>query len=189
YWRQTLAGTAFYATQSFAFFGINIFLPILLKSMDVTDTYLAGLFYNIATVAGPAIGIYFFNIYRRRSFLIVTFSISSLCLFILAFGKSINSIIEITIFTLLAVILTASVLLDFPYTSELFDIKLRGTGVGFVIAMSRIGAALGTFLLPVVVSAYGSYVTMAICGVVLLLGTVICYFVAPETNPRYVNKD
>ena len=189
YWRQTLAGTAFYATQSFAFFGINIFLPILLKSMDVTDTYLAGLFYNIATVAGPAIGIYFFNKYRRRSFLIVTFSISSLCLFILAFGKSINSIVEITIFTLLAVILTASVLLDFPYTSELFDIKLRGTGVGFVIAMSRIGAALGTFLLPVVVSAYGSYVTMAICGVVLLLGTVICYFVAPETNPRYVNKD
>ena len=80
-------------------------------------------------------------------------------------------------------------MLDFPYTSELFDIKLRGTGVGFVIAMSRIGAALGTFLLPVVVSAYGSYVTMAICGVVLLLGTVICYFVAPETNPRYVNKD
>lgn len=37
YLRQTLVGGLFYACQAFAFFGISIFLPILLQSMHVTD--------------------------------------------------------------------------------------------------------------------------------------------------------
>ena len=42
------------------------------------------------------------------------------------------------------------------YPAEIFPSELRGSGVGFAAAMSRIGAAGGTFLLPVGIAGSGS---------------------------------
>lgn len=189
YWRATLAGTAFYATQAFAFFGISIFLPILLKNMHMNNAFLSGLLYNLAIIVGTAIGIWLFNKMSRRSFLIVTFSISIICLFILALFPQLPSILTLIIFTIFSIVLSISLLLDFTYTTELFDLRIRATGVGFVITMSRVGAAAGTFLLPIIVNLAGAYITLCVCGVVLLIGTIICIFVAPETNPQFIKKE
>ncbi len=54
--------------------------------------------------------------------------------------------------------------------------------------MSRVGAAAGTFLLPIIVNLAGAYVTLCVCGVILLIGTIICLFTAPETNPKFVKQ-
>lgn len=184
YWRQTITGSAFYATQAFAFFGVSIFLPVLLKSMGVTNAFLSGSMYNLALVGGCVIGLLVFNRVGRRPFLLVTFGISAACLFIMALIPNLAGNLLLVIFTVFSVTLSVSLLLDYTYTTELFDVKVRATGVGFVIMMSRFGAAAGTFVLPVVISVAGPAVTMMLCGGVLLLGTGICFFLAPETNPQ-----
>lgn len=43
YLRRTLVGGIFYACQAFSFFGISIFLPILLKSMNITNSTVSGI--------------------------------------------------------------------------------------------------------------------------------------------------
>ena len=120
------------------------------------------------------------KIKRLYTFMLQTF----LPLFLMTFGRQMSNPLLLTIFIIFAVTLSASLLLDYTYTTELFDIKVRATGVGFVITMSRFGAAAGTFVLPVIIEMAGPYVTMLVCGVVLLLGTVICAWLAPETNPK-----
>ncbi len=46
YLRRTLVGGIFYACQAFSFFGISIFLPILLQSMNITSGNISGIIYN-----------------------------------------------------------------------------------------------------------------------------------------------
>ena len=60
--------------------------------------------------------------------------------------------------------------MDYAYPNELFDASIRTSGVGMCIAISRIGAVAGTFMLPIISNAWGSQAIFIICGTVLLIG-------------------
>lgn len=96
---------------------------------------------------------------------------------------------KLGIFSLFSVILSSSLVLDYPYPSELFDVKVRATGMGICIAISRIGAACGTFLLPILTDMGGSQLAMLVCALVLLIGSMICLVWAPETSPKFMKKN
>jgi putative MFS transporter len=63
-----------------------------------------------------------------------------------------------------------------------FATEVRATAVGFAAAMSRIGAAVGTFLLPIGLSGIGTGPTMIIGAILCFVGAVISWFMAPETK-------
>lgn len=188
YRRKIFVGGMFYACQAFAFFGISIFLPILLQSMNITDEKVSGVIYNDAMFIGILLGIFIFNKISRRTFLISNFFVSSILISILAFGTHFNSLVKLTIFAIFAVILSSGLVLDYPYPTELFDIKVRGTGVGTCITISRIGASAGTFLLPILTNVGGSSLAMWVCGIVLFISFLICLIWAPETSPKYAKN-
>lgn len=185
YLRRTLVGGLFYACQAFAFFGISIFLPILLQSMHVTDQKISGIIYNGGMFIGVILGILLFNRISRRAFLISNFLLSGILIGFLAINKSLNSNIQLTIFCIFAIILSSGLVLDYPYPTELFDIKVRGTGVGTCITISRFGAAAGTFLLPILTNQGSASLSMLICAIVLLTAFIICLIWAPETSPKF----
>lgn len=185
YLRRTLVGGLFYACQAFAFFGISIFLPILLQSMHVTDQKISGIIYNGGMFIGVILGILLFNRISRRAFLISNFLLSGILIGFLAINKSLNSNIQLAIFCIFAIILSSGLVLDYPYPTELFDIKVRGTGVGTCITISRFGAAAGTFLLPILTNQGGASLSMLICAIVLLTAFIICLIWAPETSPKF----
>ena len=60
--------------------------------------------------------------------------------------------------------------------------------VGLTIAFSRIGAGMGTWMLPVVTEQYGVTVTLVCCIASLVIGGVVCQLLAPETSPKFVSK-
>lgn len=188
YLRRTLVGGIFYACQAFSFFGISIFLPILLKSMNITNSTVSGIIYNGGMFIGVVLGILIFNRISRRAFLISNFLISGILIAILALVPSLDSMVKLGIFALFAIILSSGLVLDYPYPTELFDIKVRGTGVGTCITISRIGAAAGTFLLPVLTNAGGASLAMIVCAIVLLVAFLVCLIWAPETSPQFVKK-
>lgn len=84
YIRSTLVGGSFYACQTFAFFGISIFLPILLQGMNITNPKISGNLYNISMLIGIFWGIYLFNHLSRRFFLISNFLLSAILISVLA---------------------------------------------------------------------------------------------------------
>ncbi len=160
YLRRTLVGGIFYACQAFSFFGISIFLPILLQSMNITSGNISGIIYNGGMFIGVLIGTWIFNKVSRRFYLISNFLISGLLIGILAIVPNLNSILKLGIFTLFAIILSAGLILDYPYPTELFDLKVRATGVGTCITISR----------------------------VLLFAFIVCLIWAPETSPQFMKK-
>lgn len=185
YRQRTLVGGLFYACQAFSFFGISIFLPILLTSMQMGDSNLSGVIYNVCVLLGVLIGTVLFKRISRRAFLIGTFSLSALALVLMIIGTHFPNVVMITLFAFFAVILSAGLVLDYPYPTELFDIKVRATGVGTCITISRIGAASGTFLLPILTNIGGASLAMIVCTAVLITGGLICLFWAPETSSRF----
>lgn len=189
YRRNTLVGGIFYACQAFAFFGISIFLPILLSSMGITDQKVSGIIYNGGMLIGVLFGIFLFNNISRRAFLVGNFLTSAVLIGILALMPHLNSIVKLSIFTIFAIILSSGLVLDYPYPSELFDVKVRGMGVGTCITISRVGAAAGTFLLPVLTNAGGANLSMLVCSIVLIFSFFVCLFFAPETSPKFIKKE
>jgi putative MFS transporter len=61
---------------------------------------------------------------------------------------------------------------------------MRASAVGLATAISRIGAAIGTYLVPLSLSALGNGSTMLIGAAVTFLGFVISIFWAEETRDR-----
>jgi putative MFS transporter len=86
------------------------------------------------------------------------------------------------LFALFAGVLSAASNLCYVYLPELFPTDLRASGIGLAIAASRIGSAVSTFLLPVVVAEYGVRTALGACVSVLAVGALICLRWAPETR-------
>ena len=72
--------------------------------------------------------------------------------------------------------------LQWIYPNELFPTQVRATAVGVATAISRIGAAIGTFSLPYFLQTYGISPTMLICTGLTFLGFTVCVLLAPETK-------
>lgn len=68
------------------------------------------------------------------------------------------------------------------YPAEIFPSELRGSGVRFAAAMSRIGAAGGTFLLPIGIKHLGIGASLLIAAAVCAIGLAVTYLWAPETT-------
>lgn len=188
YLRSTLVGGIFYACQAFSFFGISIFLSILLQGMGITDSKVSGIIYNGGMLIGVILGNIIFNRISRRMFLVSNFFISAVLIGSIALVPNMNSNLKITIFTIFAIILSSGLVLDYPYPTELFDIKVRGMGVGTCITISRVGAAAGTFFLPVLTNIGGSNLAMLVCAIVLTFSFFVCLFFAPETSPKFIKE-
>lgn len=185
YRRNTLVGGIFYACQVFPYFGVGIFLPILIAQLNMGDANTSSILYDIFCMAGAFLGTWLCNNIPRRHFLVSTFYVSALALGVMIAGQNGPMVITVVSFCVYALVMSIAVVMENPYPPELFDTRVRGTGVGIVIAFSRIGAAAGTFLLPILVESIGVYGTLTVCLVILLVGGVVCHLFAPETSLKY----
>jgi putative MFS transporter len=187
YRKNTLVGGIFYACQVFPYFGVGIFLPILIAQLNMGNANTSSILYDVFCMGGAFIGTYLCNRISRRRFLYSTFYLSAIALGVMIVGHNGPIIITIVSFCVFALTMSIAVVMENPYPPELFDTRVRGTGVGIVIAFSRIGAAAGTFLLPILVESIGVYGTLGVCLVILLIGGVVCQLFAPETFIKKVH--
>ncbi len=68
------------------------------------------------------------------------------------------------------------------FPPECFPTEVRASGVGLSIACSRLGSAIGTFLLPAGIATLGFHATMFGLAGVLLVGMIVSIAWAPETK-------
>jgi putative MFS transporter len=85
-------------------------------------------------------------------------------------------------FVCVAFVLSAAADLEDVYPAEMFPTEVRASGVGIAAGISRIGAAISTFLLPICLEKLGIGPTMFLLAGVVFFGFAIYIPWAPETR-------
>jgi len=68
------------------------------------------------------------------------------------------------------------------FPAESFPTEVRASGIGLATAVSRLGSAVSTFLLPVSVVGIGMSPTIGLLAAILAFGALISWAWAPETK-------
>jgi len=77
------------------------------------------------------------------------------------------------------------------YPPEVLSTEIRGIGTGFATAVSRVGAGIGTFLMPISMHSLGAGLTMLIAAAaaaVAFAGAGLTQWLAPETNGKSLTE-
>ncbi len=182
-WRgRTLLACAFFACMVIPYFAIGTFIAQVMAAMNLTSAYAGGLLYNFALFGGAVAGVLVVEHFSRRQFLIGSFVITATAMLALTVWTAVPAAALTGLFAIFAGVLSASSILVYVYLPELFPTDLRASGIGLASAVSRIGSAISTFLLPIIVAACGIRTALAACVAVLAIGALICQRWAPETK-------
>jgi len=180
--RRTLVACAFFTCQVIPYFAVGTFVSQVMSAMNLKSGYVGGLIYNLSLLGGAIVGLIAVDRISRRSFLIGSFGIAAATMLVLTVWPHIPPVAMIILFAVFAGVLSAASNLVYVYLPELFPTDLRASGIGLAIAASRTGSAISTFLLPVIVAAYGVRTALGACLAVLAIGAVVCQRWAPETR-------
>ncbi|WP_432850428.1 MFS transporter [Amycolatopsis sp. CA-161197] len=183
YWRNTAFGTIFYNAQVVPYFAIYTFLPLVLLKMGVgeEDTTSDGLL-NLFLLAGSLGGLWLVAKMSRRGLTIWSFVVLIATMAPMAIWPDAPTALLFPLFLVFTFTMSAAVNLDQVYPPELFPTDLRSSGVGLLNGLSRVGSAIGTFLLPLALDGIGFSPTMLILTLVLVGGLVVSLLWAPETK-------
>ncbi|MDR5798212.1 MFS transporter [Caballeronia sp. LZ008] len=182
YGRMLVFCSIFWMCQIAPSFAIKTFQPMLLKSLGVTQALAGSLVIIAFAIVGTALGMLVINKMGRRPLLIVSYVLATLSLTLLATPLSNMATVAIGLFVLFTVAEAAGLSLQFVYPNEVFPTDLRATGMGLAMSASRIGAAAGTFLLPMTLARFGSANGLLIAGAISVVGLLVSVRMAPETR-------
>lgn len=164
------------------YFAIFTFAPQVFSSLGVTDPMTSVIGSNIVAVLGAVAGMLVIERVGRRLLLLISFWVMVVTLGLIGGWGGAPLVILIACFALFAFFNAISGDLTGVYPAEVFPSELRASGVGFAAAASRIGAAGGTFLLPVGIAHWGVGPSVLVGAVICLVGLVATYRWAPETT-------
>lgn len=136
---------------------------------------------NALLIVGALLGLVLTHLLAHRKFLLGSFLLLAATLVVMACLPS-GSSLTLLLFVLFSTTISAVSNLVGILPAESFPTDIRSLGVGFATAMSRLGAAVSTGLLPWVLAQWGMQVILLLLATVLLVGFVVTWLWAPETK-------
>mgnify|MGYP003365118716 FL=1 len=182
YRKRTAFNCLFFVCIVMPYFAIYTFLPSILKTMGLAEGFGTELMLNLLLIVGALIGIWCTVKFSRRGFLINAFIILAVALLILAILPSSAAFLMVLAFGIFTLVLSAVSNLVGVFPAESFPTEVRASGIGLATAVSRLGSAVSTFLLPVSVVSLGMSPTIGILAAILAFGALISWAWAPETK-------
>lgn len=182
YRKRTAFNCLFFVCLVMPYFAIYTFLPSILQQMGLSEGFGTELVLNLMLIVGALIGIGCTIKFSRRGFLINSFIILAVALFMLAVLPSSMVWLMVLAFGVFTLVLSAVSNLVGVFPAESFPTEVRASGIGLATAVSRLGSAISTFLLPISVAGIGVSPTMGILAAILALGGLISWAWAPETK-------
>ena len=182
YRRSTFVGCALYVCLVVPYFAVSTFIPQVMAALNVSGNETAGLIYIIGLMVGSVGGLLMVDWFPRRVFVIGSFAVTSAALLLSAISVNLPDFLTVLAFAVFSFVLSAAQAQIYVYLPELFPTLVRASGLGIAVAVSRLGAAAATSLLPLCVARYGVHVALDICIATLVMGGLVCYLWAPETR-------
>lgn len=165
-------------------FAVYSFAPRVLDAMNLKGSWAeyGSVAITLMFVVGCVIATKLINVIGRRKMIIHSFLWSGLALLGLGTFADGSQVFVLILFCAYAVLIGGAQVLELVYPNELFPTEMRGMGVGMATSFSRIGAAIGTWLVPMSLDSIGIGNTMFVAAGVTLLGLIVSILTAPETK-------
>ena len=187
--KRTVFVCTFYVCVVTPYFAIATFTPEVFRSLGITDERASTILVNGIAFAGAVVGMLTIERIGRRQQLIGPFWIMAAALVVVGLWVTdgpplvlVACVALFGFFNALAGNLTA------VYPIEVFPTEVRATGAGIASAASRIGAAIGTFLLPLALTSIGVGPTLLIGAAICGIGAVVSQLLAPETTGQSLSR-
>jgi len=165
-------------------FAIYAFAPKVLEALNITGDLAkwGSMVITVMFAFGCVLGSALIEVLGRRKLLIHSFLWSTVALLGLGLFPEANHIIILLLFSAFGVLIGGAQVLELVYPNEIFPTEIRSAGIALGSSFSRIGAAVGTFLVPVALSTIGIDPTMLVAAGVNLVGLAVTIWLAPETK-------
>lgn len=164
------------------FFAIYTFEPQVLAALRLStaasvvgSVVITGFF-----LVGSVLGMWLVERWGRRPLAIASFAVSAGAFLALALVTGVAPIA--LFFIVYALAMGPAFSLELLYPAEVFPTEVRATAAGVVAAISRIGAAAGTFLLPLGLLTFGATWVMWVSCALSVAGLIVAALWAPETK-------
>ncbi|MCZ9351709.1 MFS transporter [Streptomyces mutabilis] len=187
YLRRTLFCGLFYMCQITPMFALYTFGPAILGSFGLGEGNAGNLgsaLISAVFVLGCLPALRLVDRVGRRPVMVWSFALMAVPLAVLGGGSSLPIAVVIVCFCLYALLSGGPTVLEWTYPNELFPTAVRATAGGVATSISRIGAAVGTLLLPISLSRLGIGATMLIGAGITLVGWLVSLAWAEETRGR-----
>lgn len=164
------------------YFAIFTFAPVVLSSLAIENETLGTITLNAMAAVGAFIGMLTLEQFGRRLQAIAAFWIMAGSLGVIGLWGAAPGFIVVACFAIFSLFAAAQCNLTIVYPSEILPTEVRATGIGIAAAVSRIGAAIGTFLLPIGLDHWGAGPCMVIGALICVAGGLVSHVMAPETT-------
>ncbi len=180
---RTFFVCTFYICVVTPYFAIFTFAPKVFELLKLNE--MAGtIFANSIAFIGAIAGMLTIERIGRRKQLIGPFWVMAVALLVIGLWAGAPPMVLVGAFAVFAFFNALTGNLTAVYPIEVFPTNVRATGVGIANAASRIGAAAGTFLLPVGIETIGLPWCMVIGAAMCVSGAVVSQLLAPETTGK-----
>ncbi|WP_380180802.1 MFS transporter [Kalamiella sp. sgz302252] len=182
--------TLFWTCCIVPLFAVYAFVPRVLQALHVDGNWASAgsITITLLFVLGCIVATRLINRLGRRSLLLHSFLWSGLALLLLGWQHNGAPLTILILFGAYALFIGGAQVLTLVYPNEIFPTEIRAGAVGFGTSMSRIGAAAGTWLVPVSLQSLGVEQTMYIAAGITLFGLLVSWFMAPETTQLNLNE-
>jgi MFS transporter, putative metabolite transport protein len=188
YWRQTVFVSWFWFCNVLPYFAIATFADDVLEQYGLAGGLAGGVGLSMVAVIGVAVTVALIDKAGRRVFTVPPQWIAVGIFLVIGLWSSAPPAVILGLFLLFSFLNAMNGTLTSIYPGEVFPTEVRGIGTGFAAAVSRIGAGLGTFLLPIVVESFGVAVAMLSAAVIVFSGALVSQWWAPETKGKSLSE-
>ncbi|MET3934491.1 MFS transporter [Arthrobacter sp. OAP107] len=188
YWRATLFVSMFWFCAVAPYFAIATFADSVLQQYGLSGGLAGGVGLSAVALAGVVVTFLLIDKAGRR---VLTVPPQWLCTVLLAaigLWAGAPPLMVLVLFLAFSFFNAMYTTLTGVYPGEVFPTEIRGIGTGFAAAVSRVGAGLGTFLLPWSMANLGPAVSMLIAAGIALVGAALSQWLAPETKGKSLTE-
>lgn len=184
YGKRMLFVAVFWSCSVIPVFAVYAFAPKVLQALNLTGDWAAygSVAITLLFVVGCILATQLINSLGRRPLVIHSFLWSGLALLGLGIFADGSEWLVLGLFGAYAVFIGGAQVLQLVYPNEIFPTEIRAFAVGMGASLSRIGAAVGTWLVPISLDTIGIGNTMFAAAAVSLVGLVASVALAPETR-------
>lgn len=188
YWRSTLFVSMFWFCGVAPYFAIATFADTVLGQYGFGGGLAGGVGLSAVALVAVIITVLLVDKAGRRAMTVPPQWVAAVVLAVIGLWGGAPPLVVLILFLLFSFVNAMYNTLTGIYPGEVFPTEIRGIGTGFAAAVSRVGAGLGTFLLPWSMVNLGSATTMLIASGVAFVGAGLSQWLAPETKGKSLTE-